>query len=168
MPNSRLHRVAAKGRIGIRPRAGRLILAAWLATGALVSGCRSAGQAPPFEWWVEPLPNPPPASMRLDGIVPIAVLVEHTGRRDDFKAFQRDLRRYNDRVKRGDIPGFRLECHYLPKLGDRVRSELNSGLGGSGWFAPVKPRAVNKALKASRARWLDLRNPAVAAQVGRL
>ncbi len=129
-------------------------------------GCGGAGKAPPFEWWVDPLPAPPRAKP-LAGPARIGVLVAHTGGRDDFKAFQRTMRGQHDRVKRGELPGFRAECHYLPKLAEEVRRELESGLGAGGRFMVVERRAVDKALKRIGYPWLDLRVPAKAAAVGR-
>ncbi|MBN1341069.1 MAG: hypothetical protein JXQ73_00210 [Phycisphaerae bacterium] len=135
--------------------------------GVFLTGCSSTAKAPPFEWWVDPLPAPPPAAWPRH-VTPIAVLVEHTGRRDDFRTFERDVRHKNGRVQRGEIPGFRAECHFLPKLPGTLRDELEAGLRQTGWFLPVKRRDLDKALKQVRAQWLDLRNPSVAAQVGRL
>jgi len=144
----------------------RGLVSAWCAAMAAAAGCASPGKAPPFEWWADPLPAPPRAKVS-DDARRIAVLVEHTGKRDDFKAFQRDVRRKHDRVNRREIPGFRAECRYLPKLADRIREELEAGLAGTPRFVVIERRAANKALKAYGTQWLDLRAPANAARVGR-
>jgi hypothetical protein len=131
----------------------------------LVMGCEGAGQAPPFEWWVDPLPKPP--VRQLGRVVQVAVLVDHVGRRDDFNEFRRHVRAQHDRVQSRAIPGFRAECHYLPKLARAVRSEIEERLTASGRFALVERKSLDKALKTSRVQWLDLRHPAVAAEIGR-
>ncbi len=141
--------------------AGRVLLG----IAAMAGGCHRAGQAPPFEWWADPLPASPPAKP-LGAAVHVGVLVEHTGRRDDFKAFRREVRDQHKRVERQEIPGFKTACHYLPKLAERVREELEEGLQRSGRFMVVKRRDLDKALKQSATVWLDLRRPENAARVG--
>lgn len=116
---------------------------------------------------MEPLPAPPPAE-RPQQISTLAVLVEHTGRRDDFKAFRRELSRQHKRVERQEIPGFRLECHYLPKLPAAVQRELETGLTSTGWFVLVEDDEFQEAIRDAGVQWLDLRRPQVAAEVGRM
>jgi len=130
-----------------------------------VLGCQRPGGAPPFEWWVDPLPKPPPARMP-EPFTTIVVLVEHTGRRDDFRQFQQKVSSQHDKVNRREIQGFRAECHYLPALADKTRSDLEAGLIAGGRFIVPERRVVDKALKEHRVQWLDLRTPATAAWLG--
>jgi len=143
-------------------------VSAVLAVGVLAAGgCQKPGRAPPFEWWAEPLPEPQPA--RSSGrLVKLVVLVEHTGRRDDFGQFQRTVASQHARVRRGEIAGFRSECHYLPALAERTRDDLAERLNSSGWFLVVERKLVDKALKDQGLRWLDLRTPETAARLGQV
>ncbi len=151
-----------------RPPAARLLLTV-VSLGTLVSGvtgCHGGGLAPPFEWWADPLPAPPEAPAP-EAMAHVVVLVEHTGRRDDFKAYSKQLHRLDRRVQKGEIPGFRLECHYLPDLTEAVREDIEQGLARTGWFDPVKHRKTEKALRSLRLRWADLANPTNVAILGR-
>lgn len=131
-----------------------------------VVGCQGGGLAPPFEWWADPLPAPPKAPTP-EAMAHVVVLVEHTGRRDDFKAFSKELHRLDRRVQKGEIPGFRLACHYLPDLAEAVREDIEQGLARTGWFDPVKDRTTNRALRELGLHWAELTHPSNAAALGR-
>ncbi len=150
---------------------GMTAMGLWLAMaviGSMASGCGNPAKPPPFEWWVDPLPAPPAPVKKVGRIVRIGVLVRHTGPRDDFGTFKRTVRNQHRRVSRGELPGFRAACRYLPKLAGEVQNDLERGLAASGWFVPIERRRLDKALRTAGVTWLDLRRPAAAAEVGRM
>jgi hypothetical protein len=129
-------------------------------------GCQQPAHGPPFEWWADPLPAPPAVSVSK-GVPRFVILVEYTGRRDDYGQFLSGVSSQHRRVKRREIPGFQATCHYMPNLAVRTSADLIEGINSSGRFMACPTKEVDKALKQHGMKWADMRAPAAGAWFGR-